>query len=82
MQKTARERAVFIFNRQRQTASIISLFSPFGLRRIRRSIRHPPVKSYRFSVRMMHTRLLISFVTSSTLFSPEKYADASSMMTL
>ena len=43
---------------------------------------HPPVKYYRFSVRMIPTRLLISFVTSSTLFSPEKYADASSMMTL
>lgn len=49
---------------------------------------HPPVNPasagqlYRFSVRMIPTRLLISFVTSSTLFSPEKYADASSMMTL
>ena len=50
-------------------------FSPFGLRRIRRS-------NYRFSVRIIPTRLLINFVTSSTLFSPEKNADASSMMTL
>ena len=37
MQKTARFRAVFLFNRQRQNAYVISLFSPGGPDRIRRS---------------------------------------------